>query len=315
MDVRYNNATIEEDGVDVGAVAARLWAKRWWIVASVVFFTGGLTTLAFVMTPKYRAATVLISTAQEHSNLGNALGGAIGSLGGLASLAGINIGGSNQETEESLAVLRSQQFTEGFIQDLDLMPKLFASRWDANAHRWKPGAEPPTLAQAFKYFDAGVRTISQDKKTSLVTVQIEWKNRVEATEWANTLVERLNEEMRVRAIAKTDASLGFLNKELNATSVVSTREAINRLIEGQIKQRMLANVTREYAFRVVDKALVPDRDDTVKPKKFLMIAAGPFVGAAVGVVGVLFLTWLWAGIRALRREADLANSQSTSRRT
>lgn len=311
MDMRYVNPSLEES-VDVGAIAARLWAGRWWIIASVVFFTGALTTLAFIMTPKYRATTVLISTAQEHSNLGNALGGAMGSLGGLASLAGITLGGGNQETEESLAVLRSQQFTEAFIQDMSLMPKLFAKRWDANAGKWKSGGEPPTIAQAFGYFDSSIRTISQDKKTSLVTVQIEWKNRVEAAEWANSLVQRLNAEMRARAIAKTDASLGFLEKELNTTTVVTTREAINRLIEGQIKQRMLANVTREYAFRVVDKALVPDLGDTVKPKKFIMIAAAPFVGAVVGVAGVLLMTWFWSGIAALRREAAIANAKAAS---
>ena len=240
----------------------------------------------------------------------------MGSLGGLASLAGFTIGTGNQETEESLAVLRSQQFTEAFIEDQHLMPKLFAKRWDANAGKWKnDGAPPPTLAQAFGYFDSNVRTISQDKKTSLVSVQIEWKNRFEAAEWANSLVERLNDEMRARAIAKSDASLGFLNKELNTTTVVSTREAINRLIEGQIKQRMLANVSREYAFRVVDKALVPDLGDTVKPKKLLMIAAAPVMGVIVGVAAVLLLTWFWSGITALRREADIANAKSASKRT
>ncbi len=303
MDQRAEILAVD-DGIDVGALAARLWAGRWWILASVLWFTFLLTTAAFIMTPKYQVSTVLVPAGPEHSGLGGALGGAIGSLGGLASLAGITVGSGNSETEESLAVLRSQQFTEAFIQDMHLMPRLFAKRWNASTGNWKPGGPPPTVAQAFKYFDSGIRTISQDKKTGLVTVQIEWKNRQEAAEWANILVQRLNEEMRARAIAKTDASLGFLEKELNATSVVPTREAINRLIEVQIKQRMLANVTREYAFRVVDRALPPDDGDTVKPKKLIMIIAGPFVGAIFGVIGVLVVTWFWSGIIALRREAN-----------
>lgn len=309
MDVRYDSPTLEES-VDVGAVAAKLWAGRRWVVASLLFFIIALTSLAFIMTPRYRATTVLISTAQEHSSLGNALGGAIGSLGGLASLAGISLAGGNQETEESLAVLRSQEFTEAFIQDQHLMQKLFAKRWDARTGNWKKSdKKPPTLAQAFKYFDSSVRTISQDKKTGLVTVQIDWKDRFEAADWANTLVQRLNEEMRTRAITNAEASLGFLEKELDTTNVVSTREAINRLIESQIKQRMVANVSREYAFRVVDKALAPDQDDTVRPKKFLMIAASPFVGAAVGVAGVLFMAWLASGIAALKHEAQLSREK------
>ena len=298
------HTSMADEGIDVGDLAARLWSGRWWILASVVFFTFALTTLAFIMTPKYRATTVLVPASPTHGGLGGALGGAIGQLGGLASLAGIGLGGDNSETEESLAVLRSQQFTQAFIQDNNLMPRLYSKRWDERTGKWKPGGAPPTLAQAFKYFNDGVRSISQDKKTGLVTVQIDWKNRLEAAQWANSMVERLNEEMRRRAIAKTDASLGFLEKELNATSVVPTREAINRLIEAQIKQRMLANVNREYAFRVVDVASVPDDGDTVRPNKPVMIIAGPFVGAVIGVLGVLFLTWCGSGVAALREAAQ-----------
>jgi LPS O-antigen subunit length determinant protein (WzzB/FepE family) len=100
-------------------------------------------------------------------------------------------------------------------------------------------------------------------------------------------MSRLNAEMRRRAIGKADASIGFLEKELNTTTVVATREAISRLIEVQIKQRMLANVTDEYAFRIVDRALPPDKIDVLKPKKALMLFAGLAVGLLVGSAVVL----------------------------
>jgi hypothetical protein len=95
--------------------------------------------------------------------------------------------------------------------------------------------------------------------------------------------------MRARAIAKSEASLGFLQKELAATAVVDTRAAINRLIESQVNQRMLANVTMQYAFRVVDPALPADRDDPVRPKKLLMTAAGVFVGLVFGMLLTIFV--------------------------
>jgi uncharacterized protein involved in exopolysaccharide biosynthesis len=50
---------------------------------------------------------------------------------------------------------------------------------------------------------------------------------------------------------------------------------------------MLANVTLEYAFRVVDRALVPDKSDIIWPKKVLLAVVGPVVGGALGCLLVL----------------------------
>ena len=67
--------------------------------------------------------------------------------------------------------------------------------------------------------------------------------------------------MRTRAMVKATASLGYLQRELLATNVLDTREAINRLIETQVQRRMLASVTEQFAFRIVDAALPSDSDD------------------------------------------------------
>jgi uncharacterized protein involved in exopolysaccharide biosynthesis len=165
-----------------------------------------------------------------------------------------------------------------------LMPELFPKRWDAQAKRWKgPQQQWPSMARGFKYFDKKVRTVTRDKITSLIKVEIEWKDPAEAALWANTLVGRLNAEMRSRAIASTTASLGYLEKEVATTSTVETRMAISHLMEAQINQRMLANVTEEYAVRVVDRALPPDPRDMVWPQKVLLLAMGPAFGLLCGI--------------------------------
>jgi capsular polysaccharide biosynthesis protein len=167
------------------------------------------------------------------------------------------------------------------------MPELFASKWDATRGAWKSEAGvPPTPARAVKYFSR-IRTVSQDKKTGLVSIQIEWKDPKRAADWANELASRINDEMRARVIEKAAASVSFLEKELSSTAVVETRDAINRLLESQIKQQMLANVTHEYAFRVVDRGMAPDMDDPVRPQVLLLILMGPMVGLAFGIVLVL----------------------------
>lgn len=246
-------------------------------------------TAAFVTVPVYRAAAVLVPASPERGS-GGVLGSALGQLGGLASLAGFSVGSGDAETEEALAVLRSRQFTERFIVENNLLPKLFAKKWDASNNKWNvtPGSQP-TLGKASEFFSKKIRSVTQDKKTGLVTLQIDWKDRFEAATWANELVQRLNVEMRARAILKADASINFLKNELNATSLLGSQEAINRLIEAQIKHRMLASVSQEYSFRVVDAAMAADADDPIKPNKLLLIVVGPLLGLAFGVALALML--------------------------
>jgi uncharacterized protein involved in exopolysaccharide biosynthesis len=286
-----DRARHEEGTLDLFELAERLWRGRRTIVATTILVTLAFTAVAFVMTPKYRAAAVLVPSGTDRSG---SLNQALGSLGGLAAIAGINLTGDRTNTAEALAVMRSREFTEGLIADLNLMPVLYASKWDASQSRWKvPAESQPTPAQAFKYFDK-IRTASEDKKSGLVKVEIEWKNREQAAAWVNELVKRLNAVMRARAIQRTDAYIGFLENELQRTTAIETRAAISRLMESRINERMLASVTEEYAFRVVDRALVPDRKDKVRPKKLLMIASGTVVGLLTGSILVLLLNAIQA---------------------
>jgi uncharacterized protein involved in exopolysaccharide biosynthesis len=276
-----------EGEIDLGEVFAKLWLRRWWVVSGAVPFIVAFGAAAFLMTPIYRATTVLVPATVDRSGMGT-LGSTLGQLSGLAALAGINIGPGQSQTEESLAVLRSRELTERFIRDKELMPDLFPRRWNQKLKTWKgPEDDWPTPAEAYEYFDEKIRTISQDKKTGLITMDIEWKDPDEAAQWANELVARLNAEMRARAVGSTSAAVGYLEKELAATSTVDTREAISRLMEAQINQRMFANVTEEYALRVVDRAMPPDPKDVVRPKKLALLALGLVLGLVCGSFVVL----------------------------
>lgn len=276
----------DDEELDLRELVSRLWQGRWIIIASVVFFTCAFAAVAFLMTPVYRATAVLVPASVDR---GGSLGSALGSLGGPASIAGIEIGSMGvSRTEEALAVLRSRQFTEVFITEHQLMPEIFPRQWDAKAKTWNPGIEQPTLVRAYKRFDE-LRTATEDRKTGLIKVQVEWKDPAKAAFLVNELIARLNAVMRARTIARTDAYVGYLQKELAATSAVETRQAISRLMEAQINDRMLANVTEEYAFRVVDKALVPDVSDPARPKRALLIAFGGLAGVFVGALIVFVL--------------------------
>jgi uncharacterized protein involved in exopolysaccharide biosynthesis len=297
-----NNAVIETE-LDARALVDALAACRWWIVGTTVLFAIALAVMGIFMKPVYRASSTLVPAAIDREFGG--MRGALGQLGGVAALAGIDVGGGDSRVEEALAVLSSREFTEEFIRQNNLLTVLFADKWDVTTRNWKvPAERQPTLARGYKFFNKKVRFVTRDKKTGLVSLQVEWFDRETAAIWARDLVQRLNQEMRAREITRADAYVKFLEQELGSTSNVETRNAIGRLMEVQIKQRMLANVTQEFAFRVVDRALPPDADDPIRPQPVKMTLVGAVAGLVLSALWVIVAAGMRApSPRARRNEA------------
>lgn len=242
-----------------------------------------MTVVAFVMKPVYRGfATLDPVTSDTNPLTAGLLTSSLSALGGsLAAISG-GITEADRDTDEAITVLNSREFTERFIDENHLLPLLFPKSWDSAGNRWKDGVRVPTLSQGFIEFDK-IRKIDLDTDNDFVTVQVEWPDRIKAAEWTNGLVLLLNEELRQRAITAANASLQYLHDELERTNDTQTQQAVSRLIEGQLKQKVLATVTPEFELRFVDRALPPDADKPTRPSKPLMICLGFVFGTLIGV--------------------------------
>lgn len=255
------------------------------IFAITVLATAIAVATALLMTPVYRAETLLAPAQQEK---GGGLSAMASQFGGLASLAGINVGGGSS-TDEAIALLKSREFTTKFIHEEKLMPILFEDEWDAENKQWVNEEEPPTSWDAYKVFDA-IRTVSAEKNTGLITLAIEWTNPEQAADWANKLVKRINTQQRNEAILKAQKSIQYLNDELAKTSVIEVKQSIYTLIEAQTKNKMLANTQDEYAFRVLDLAIPPE--EKIKPKRKLIVILGFILGGMLSILAAFFLQFI-----------------------
>ena len=264
------------------------------IILLTITSAAGTIALAFSMTPIYRAEVILAPAAEDKS----AASALAGQFGGLASLAGVSLGGGGGKAEEAIATLKSRLFTDTFIKEKDLMPILFSDNWNEDSKTWqvKDEKQKPTEWKAYKMFNDGIRSISEDKKTGMLALSIEWKDPEIATQWANELVERINSHQKAAAIKEAQQSIEYLKNELQETSVVEMRQAIFRLIEAQTKNIMLANVRDEFVFKIIDPAVVPE--EKIKPKKKLMAILGAIVGFVLGV----FLAFLLAFIKKQKEQ-------------
>jgi LPS O-antigen subunit length determinant protein (WzzB/FepE family) len=272
---------VEEDRFEFTRLVATLLGA--WKAAAIGGIVGGLIAagLSMFMSPLYRAYAV-IAPVEANGGMGSSLRN---QLGGLAALAGVDIGNSASRKEESFAKLASDGFARDFITTDNLIPLLFRERWDPNTKTWRAGDKAPTIGDAVTRFTRDVRTVSEDRKNGLVTVTVEFGSPDIAANWANRMVELVNERLRVEATENAQRSIEYLNHELDKTNVVELRQAIFRLIENQVNNAMLANVQREYAFRFIDRAVAPEK--RFSPRRTILTAIGVLVGAMFGVAVVL----------------------------
>jgi uncharacterized protein involved in exopolysaccharide biosynthesis len=273
-----------EDGVSLREFLLFIWRSRWTALIAGVLCAVVAALAAWIVTPQY-SATVVLLPVSARSGGSIDLGGASSSeLSGLASLAGINLNGSNQVKTEALATLQSQILTEQYIQQHDLLPILFSHDWNAATRQWNitDPKKVPTLWKANLRFK-DVRSVLDDTKTGLVTLTIRWKDPYLAAAWANGLVKLTNDFLRQHAIDEAERNITYLSAEVSKTNIVEVKAAIYSLMETEIKNEMIARGRTDYALRVIDPAQPPERKSFPRP---VLWTAGAFLGGIF--LGLLF---------------------------
>jgi uncharacterized protein involved in exopolysaccharide biosynthesis len=277
--------------VDVASLVRRVWLGRYW-VAGAVLLLGGLAFLhGKFATRVYESQIVLTVRSQEMDGAASALRS---QLGGLASIAGINLGQGGRRREEFIAYLRSNALAREFVVRYDVLGAFYPGRWDAKTRTLRPNDEGHvvTVGEGALIFMRQVREVNVDERTGLVTVVVRWGDPAVAARWANDFVALANERLRDEAVKTAAQSIGFLNEELAKTNVEPIRQSLFRLLEGRLNDSMLATVERQYAFKVVDRAEASEPDRYVKPRPMLETLIGIIVGFGIG------------GLVALWRYAD-----------
>ncbi|MGR5550750.1 Wzz/FepE/Etk N-terminal domain-containing protein [Vibrio sp. DNB22_12_1] len=292
-----------DDEIDLRELFGALWKGKWIIIATTFVFAVGAVLYALSLPNIYKSDALL---APAESSSGGGLSKMTGQLGGLAALAGVNLGGGeSSQTDLAVQVMKSRQFVEAFINKHDLLVPLMAAKdWDLANNKlildeeiYNPSTgewlrEPeglrgatPTAQEAFEVFSKEVLSVSQDKESGLYTVSVKNYSPYVAQQWVNWLIEDINKVMRERTIAETSQNLAYLNTQLQKTAVADMQSTFYKLIEEQTKSLMLAEVQEEFIFKVVDPAVVPELKDG--PKRALICVLGTLLGGMLGVAIVL----------------------------
>ena len=243
--------------------------------------------VAFLSEPRYESAVTLVAADKRSVSPG------VGQLGGLASLAGLSIGASN--IQEPIAFLKSRRLARLFITRNELLPVLFAEDWDSQRKAWRADLEPdrrPTVEDGVDLFVNDIRAVTEDRRTGVVTLTINWRDAPLAAQWADQYVALLNSTMQRAALNDLEVSIRFLKQQLSGEEIVSLQQSIGRVLETELQKLTVARGTNEYALKVIDNSSVPQLP--VSPNKALLLLLFGFLGL-VGAILQAVIRYKWHG--------------------
>lgn len=291
----------QDDEIDLAELWRAIWAGKWLIIAITAVFAVASVIYALSLPNIYKSEALLAPAAQEQGG-----GGLASKFGGLASLAGISLGGGGgiDKTALAIEIMKSRIFIAKFINEHELLVPLMATKgwnrdskelifdedsYDAQAKKWirevkAPFKPEPSAQEAYKEFK-DIVSISQDKESSMVTISVKHYSPEIAKQWVDWLIDAINLEMKTRDLSEAHKSINYLKQQLSKTKLNELQNVLYQIIEEQTKTIMFAEVREQYAFKTIDPALVPELQS--EPKRALICVLGILLGGMLATMIVL----------------------------
>ncbi len=293
----------------------RLLKARWRIVAALsagaTLFT--LVVSALVVTPYYRAEAVIRPVAQpgaQLSALGQSLPGAIQS--GEMNLLSGGLGGGGNRAQEYMSILRSYDFSVALVEHYHLAIGSESRRkgwfgFDSHSRisKWR-------LYQIMrKRFDC-----QYDYVTGNVTLHFLDRDPARATRILGLYLESLRDKLRRERVRSADAAAKALRAEALGTSDTLLQTQLYELISRQVQREKVAQVEADFAFKVIDGPVAPDRPYSPRPLLDAVVAG--VVALILISLWIIFRDYLERSNAAYRRALEAArwagSEQSAERR-
>lgn len=280
-----------------------VWSAKLFIISITFIFAVASVGFALSKSDVYKAQAVLTPATSDGG--GSGLASLAGQFGGLASLAGINLGsGSVDKTGLALEILRSRKFLQAFIDKYDLtLPLMAAKGWnlssneltydediyDVDTNQWvrqvrAPKSSKPSLWETYEEL-FNIMNVVQDNETGIVVISIEFYSPFLAKEWVDLLVMEINRTIKLQDQKEAEDSIVYLENQLKNTNVAAMQSVFYQLIEEQSKNMMLTQIKDEYALKTIDPAQVPE--EKYKPSRALICILGTVLGGMLSVLLVI----------------------------
>jgi len=300
--IEQNINCIEEDEIDL----KELWQTILKGKKIILLITTIVTTITLIYTLKlpniYKSEAVLTPSKSSGSSMG--------SLGGLASLAGINIGGGGNSMGPETAfnsLLNNYEFMKKFVvknrviehyeqKDLD-KNYVFALGYRGIYELFKSDNSNNDLSLEDKIFNTvklvkDNLSISSDKKSGLISVSYSDADRFYPPVIIDAFLKDASEYLVENNLANINSQLKYFETELNKTDSIELRQSLSAMISKLIQDKVMMKAKEYYQCDVFAKPAVSYVKDKVKPKRALILIVSFITSIILGVFLVFFLEFI-----------------------
>jgi capsular polysaccharide biosynthesis protein len=316
----------QNEDIEISEVFKFLWDQRILILTFSILGALISASYALILPNVYQSRGVV--TVVDDSVSG--LSGLASQYSGLASIAGVDIGGGagQNATAVAMARIKSFDFFRDYLYD-DLIVNLSAvSYWDADSNqlildptifdaskgKWGQNENgvsmKPTPQSAFLDY-LGAISITHTKSNGFIDIVVEHQSPFVAKRWVTKIIESVGMDLRAKEIDEAQRSLDFLSGKLQETNVVALSETYSQLIEEQLKRITLAKAAENYAFDVVQQPYVRERKSAPNRKVIVIIGliTGAFLAIFLALLGIQevirdFLRSIWRPNTSTTGESD-----------
>jgi uncharacterized protein involved in exopolysaccharide biosynthesis len=295
---------IKKQDISLTELINVLLAGKVKIIIGTLLFSVISVAIALYLPNQYKSKSTLIINTESNGGLA----ALAGNLSGLAGMAGINLSGSQSNSNPVIAreLIKSQAFILRFIDQHNiLVPLMAATQWredsdtlvidesiyDVNNALWlykdtPSKADRPKQEDIVKRFKE-VINLSEDSKTGVLTLSAEFYSPALAQQWLSLLINDINATVRQSDIEESSKNIDYLKTLIVETDNSYFKETFYKLIEEQTKTLMLSKVREDYVFKIIDPPNLPEKKS--KPLRAVICILGTFFG------GLLMSIWVLIG--------------------
>ncbi len=310
----------DEDEINLLDYWRVIWKRRkliGYIVAATVVLTA---VYSLTMTNVYQAKAVIMPVSAKGTG-----GGGSGGLAALAAqfgtLPGIAIPAS-ASSSEIINLLKSNILRERMIEQHQLLPVLFPKQWDKKRQAWKkrgdfsfslnplyyvsllyravapapprpakPKQDPdaPEMWDALRTLD-GILKVTNNIKENTIVISADFRDPEVAAKIVEYALKTLTDYMSSEAKRVATTNRVYLEQQLATTLDPLIKQKTYNLIAEQIELAMMSEVKENFAFKVIDPPLAPDKK--IKPKRSQMVMLSLVVALFIGIFVAFFLEYL-----------------------
>lgn len=296
--------TVTEDEIDLRELFQTIWKYKYKI-ALFTFIITLLTVLYTLSKPnEYKVTAVLTSTSESKDP-------ALGSLGGLAAIAGVNMGSAGGEfgpLEAFTEMLNDFTFMKTFMQKNKLCEKALMPNFDnyyfALGYRGifdlfngGDGEEidfhsENSLFDCYKLANQSI-TIEQDKNTNLITASVSGADMNLSYSVLQAFLIESSKYLIAHDLREIDRKLDYYRMAMAKIEDIQLKAAMSTTISGLINSKITLQSSPYYKLNMLIPPELPYFKDKVGPKRGLIV----MVAFVTSIILCIFCVFLYDFIR------------------